>query len=1110
MDFLTEGQLVNGVYDIFKNAFTSIKRKIKIRKLIFEASEETMLNLNNSTELYSRLEAVFSDDGLKNVISKVSKENGYTFIDVLTIEMTQILKELRFSNDNEVNKFVGKFINLLQYKIKTELPELYSQILLIEIKVEHGNSWRTILLRANDLLKITTGLKHLTDKIDNNQEAIMRMQEESLAEIRKINYKTSLEYIQENGNHIELPHWPLSLNHLKSPYNDKHFNLNKNIESYLYLFSQMTHIKNVQFEGNILDKMYEIINSSTSMFALSVRGEYGVGKTTLLSLFYWFQHNKWCKDDNEYFPIFINLNNYDYYIYDDLPEENIQSQAVELVRKEMIDMAEYIKKMKIKKVLLLVDGDDGYELKKACFNAIYHYINKEIACEGDNNRVRKIAGHSISKYKNNEQVFDYQNIIDVRGIKVDADNVEQYICEFTKISYSGIDKSLVENVLVDINDLYDITLDFFTLYIIFYTYKNNGGIIIFEETIKKFCIMFLNNKSVSNKSERCILHEASKLAFQHFIEKIRIDRNTLLESKDYWELIHFHPTVASFLIAHYIFCTLDSNTNTNRNDKVLDYIYPNLVNRFCKKMIDKNIKVQDNIISIANKIIEQRESELTYSGANIAYYLGRIKHKRSDARIILKRLIKKINNVIEKVDSTEQRKMLFVLRSAYVSLIHMNDTTELTKYIKKMIECKVSLKMNINFFIMYYEEVNVDKEKFVDDLGRDINECENTFNKLLSKIDNEAEDFKQDNAVFQFNLFTLFSIFTVSINISWKRTKKEDVKSILNKVINQKNKLIPILQEVLEWMINYIDDKTYTGIGLIKEISELKAIYREGWLKRKLKSKIETVASHSFMCTLYGLMLLKESPEYSKEKVLKMLLIHDLAETFTGDKVTPDKRKEDIDNEKKWMRHISLYNLLNNYHGLGNWDELFVEYEEGKTMESKLAKDFDKLELFMQLNIYKIEKCEEIEDYEDWRQDIRGKLSTEIARKIYDDIDELFISEDTCNVFMYILEPYKYDAFINRIEQNSQFLYIFKNYSKNFSTFKDKVRKVVLCKYENDCIHIRYIFECLYKGLGSRGDYKFIYKDYNSVNKTILKNKKELVDKLLSLKEFYSLFDEIH
>jgi putative hydrolase of HD superfamily len=98
-------------------------------------------------------------------------------------------------------------------------------------------------------------------------------------------------------------------------------------------------------------------------------------------------------------------------------------------------------------------------------------------------------------------------------------------------------------------------------------------------------------------------------------------------------------------------------------------------------------------------------------------------------------------------------------------------------------------------------------------------------------------------------------------------------------------------------------------------------------------------------------LILTPKARVDSEKVIKMALIHDLAEAKVGD-ITPldgISKKEKHDLEEKAM--IKLVNSLDNGKDLLS---LWKEFEEGKTKEAKFVKRLDKLEMMFQAYEYGI------------------------------------------------------------------------------------------------------------------------------------------------------------
>lgn len=114
------------------------------------------------------------------------------------------------------------------------------------------------------------------------------------------------------------------------------------------------------------------------------------------------------------------------------------------------------------------------------------------------------------------------------------------------------------------------------------------------------------------------------------------------------------------------------------------------------------------------------------------------------------------------------------------------------------------------------------------------------------------------------------------------------------------------------------------------------------------KGRHESVAEHSWMSSLMVFFMQDEFPKADMNKVMKMCIIHDLGEAFTGDIPTfektasDEKREEDLLNQ--WLK-----SLPENY--AKEMSALYQEMQELKTLEAKIFKAVDKLEAIIQHNL---------------------------------------------------------------------------------------------------------------------------------------------------------------
>ena len=109
----------------------------------------------------------------------------------------------------------------------------------------------------------------------------------------------------------------------------------------------------------------------------------------------------------------------------------------------------------------------------------------------------------------------------------------------------------------------------------------------------------------------------------------------------------------------------------------------------------------------------------------------------------------------------------------------------------------------------------------------------------------------------------------------------------------------------------------------------------------------ESVAEHSWRITLMSYLVSDEFPEADLMKLLKMCLIHDMGEAFTGDIPTFEKTDSD---EAKEAEFLSQWVSELPEPFAGEMQALYKEMEERETLEARIYKALDNLEALIQHN----------------------------------------------------------------------------------------------------------------------------------------------------------------
>jgi putative hydrolase of HD superfamily len=165
--------------------------------------------------------------------------------------------------------------------------------------------------------------------------------------------------------------------------------------------------------------------------------------------------------------------------------------------------------------------------------------------------------------------------------------------------------------------------------------------------------------------------------------------------------------------------------------------------------------------------------------------------------------------------------------------------------------------------------------------------------------------------------------------------------------------------------------------NLLFEARMLKEIPRSGY--HFLGVGKESVAEHCFSTTFIAYVMSRMEPQIDALRLISMCLIHDLPETRIGDLNTVNKKYVTADETKA---------LEDTIEGLAfgeNLTDLFNEFNNGHTIEAKLAHDADQLALIFELKDlidigYKPPRS--------WIQNVINRLKTKTGSKIADAVME--------------------------------------------------------------------------------------------------------------------------
>ena len=129
-------------------------------------------------------------------------------------------------------------------------------------------------------------------------------------------------------------------------------------------------------------------------------------------------------------------------------------------------------------------------------------------------------------------------------------------------------------------------------------------------------------------------------------------------------------------------------------------------------------------------------------------------------------------------------------------------------------------------------------------------------------------------------------------------------------------------------------------VEFIKEIEKLKSVTR---FNRTLDGRFENSAEHSWQSAIAAMVLQDYYPEkLNMEKVISMLLIHDLGEIYAGDTWVFDDEKKLHAHDRELESIEKTMSLLPEATYL-NMKKSWLEFEKGQSSEARYARVIDAL-----------------------------------------------------------------------------------------------------------------------------------------------------------------------
>lgn len=746
----------------------------------------------------------------------------------------------------------------------------------------------------------------------------------------------------------------------------------------------------------------EVVNDiikCNEKIALSVNGLQGTGKSTLMSLIYYTIKEKYNNDN--IIPILIDLHYFDNYT---------GIKAKEILSKDLKEIDNIIKKYHNKKIILFFDGLDDYFRKTSNLEKIiYDYVLKSklknfVICIGSSDYLPE--SNDISKLRTYSKKAVYE--LKMRKTnKSDEDRITSIINGLIKIYDFSLNEDDIPSVKKIISEYTIYDIDFRTFLIILRTLENDKKHNNDYQSKGYFYNYYLNELEGSEKK----LYDCAKSTYEYIILK----RKNAFSHKNYTRIIHNNGITVDFLLAYYfVKSIMEYSENDSELKSILNvnFVFTVSVNKFIKNLILYKYKnEQKNIVERLKSAYKDASFSMR---SQICYMMGRIEENiaKDEAKIFLSDEWETLHNKLFVNDILREKKLnlnikveLVLFRTISLSLIWLNYNSNTESFLRCILLNERLNQINRGFHLQYYEDkthINGVSLTYIDDNRISVNK---TLDYLINNINRGFSSKRDFNKTVYLDIVTLYTIYQYRINsINIRKMYGEKLTKLADKILASPKIQSITVCDYINGIKNDLLVNPYRRV--IEETYRLKNIQRTEWVERKVKDP-ESIADYRYGCYILAYLFLpdniqqcvdyeisdiEEYSKYSKNIILKMLLVHDLEEIGIKDIVTKEESPKNIDEGDKFFKDNEYLCSFPYIYGLGNEKKFWNELNAKNSINAKIANDFGKIETFIQAYLYSKEGYNI--EIDSWKNSTIKDLKTSLGKGIVQRLIENIVESD--------------------------------------------------------------------------------------------------------------------
>ncbi len=719
---------------------------------------------------------------------------------------------------------------------------------------------------------------------------------------------------------------------------------------------------------------------------LKISGTSGTGKSTLLGCLY-IHHVKGWKDGSiDPIPLFIDLQFY------------MNRETRHFLPKDIKNIKSAIRKSA--SAILYIDGYDEY-LRHHAAGGLADELNEGLSGIAGVKRVIAV-GTTSPRYGLRYKDFSFEQnavpLVELGVLSGINPSVPDLISEFSRLMGLFGTKISANDLKANLDVIDARHIDLFTLWMAaspklsasFSKQNASVGTVYYDFVLSfiKFCCPGIG------QANSCF----GALEKNVFEEQISSD-DFLMDGSIPEALVQFtyrHPSIRQFLVAKYILEVCLDNTET-----LGSRIYNYGINRFLKSLVNRRDSEKQRLLHGIIELLKGEQEVITQ--AHLVYILGRLELKKieqQEVERVLRKILPRTERLLKGIEegvrvegaASDGQWMLLLMRTLYISLIYLGDKTLANEYVQNLLNKKEWDSLNRGFHLQYYGDLPITLGQ-VNMVASD-NDLSVQPSIIIDILIEKLSRYSHKSTYPAVAIVEFHTLLSLCINRHVEGFLDEESRRLVLPVVLQFSEkfssFIPIFYRgYMKVALEALAGSDSSILSISEKCMMLKDELRSGWSyegprrEKKVNRSVsrsmgycdkddvhlvkehcqqESVADHSWACAMLAWMFLSDTGAYDKQKIIKMLLVHDLAEAETGDLVS----KKRVD-ERPIQAKFAALGFLDRFRGAQEWQLLFDEYEEASSLESRICHDIDKIEAYLQAIRYQRSSDNIISDFDDWR-----------------------------------------------------------------------------------------------------------------------------------------------